>query len=101
MSACGIAPPGAPVVRLTLVGSGEPLMRLEKRLTCAAGGLGLALDLTVRKDPEALGIAFADTPAILIDGRLAHSGLVRTEALENWLREHFADLVPSRRDTPG
>lgn len=96
MSGCGIAPPGAPVVELTLVGSGEPLMRLEKRLTCAAGGLGLALKLDIRKDWEALGIAFADTPAVLVAGRIALTGLPRTEALESWLREQFAERIPGR-----
>ena len=59
MSVCITPPPDAPRIILTLVGSGEPLLRLEKRLHCATAGLGLALELDVRKDAEALGISFA------------------------------------------
>lgn len=86
MTACAPLPAGAPVLRLTLVGSGEPLLRLEKRLRCAAAGLGFALDLQIRKDSEALGIPYAHTPAILREGRVVASGLPRTEAIEDWLR---------------
>jgi hypothetical protein len=96
MTACGIPPADAPVVELTLVGSGEPLLRLEKRLTCAAAALGLALRLHLRKDAEALGIPYADTPAILVDGQPVLTGLPRTEALQAWLRQHFAPRQPGR-----
>ncbi len=85
MSACITPPPDAPVIALTLVGTGDPLLRLEKRLHCAAAGLELALDLTIRKDAEALGIPFAQTPAVLVDGRVALTGLPRTEEIEAWL----------------
>lgn len=86
MPAC-ITPPGAPIITLTLVGTGEPLLRLEKRLHCATAGLGLALELEIRKDAEALGIPFAKTPAVLLDGRVVLSGLPRTEEIEAWLRQ--------------
>jgi len=72
--------------QLTLVGSGEPLLRLEKRMSCAAAGLGLTLMFDVRRDYEAFGLAYADTPAVLLGGQLAFSGLPRTEAIEAWLR---------------
>ena len=88
MSACITPPPGAPIIALTLVGTGEPLLRLEKRLSCAAAGLGLALDLTISKDAEALGIPFAQTPAVLVEGRVVFSGLPRTEEIEAWLGNH-------------
>lgn len=88
MTSC-IAPPlDAPVVELTLVGAGEPLIRLEKRLSCAAAGLGLRLALTLFKDPEALGIPYTQTPAVLADGVVVLSGLPRTEDIEAWLRQH-------------
>ena len=89
MTSCGVLPADAPVIALTLVGTGEPLLRLEKRLHCAAAGLGLALDLEIRKDTEALGIPFAQTPAVLVDGRVALTGLPRTEEIEAWLRLTF------------
>lgn len=40
MNACRQPPPDAPRFPLTPVGSGEPLLRLEKRLSCAAGARG-------------------------------------------------------------
>lgn len=89
MTPCGVVAAGAPVIRLILVGTGEPLLRLEKRLHCAAAGLGLALDLDIRKDAEALGIPFGQTPAVLVDGRVALTGLPRTEEIEAWLRQTF------------
>jgi len=93
--ACIAPPPGAPVVALTLVGTGEPLLRLEKRLACAAAGLGLALDLTVLKDAEALGIPFAQTPAVLVERRVVLSGLPQTEEIEAWLRQsHRLEAQP-------
>jgi hypothetical protein len=85
-SPCALPPPDAPVVELTLVGAGEPLIRLEKRLHCAAAGLGLALDLDIRKDAESLGIPFAQTPAVLMNGQVVLHGLPRTEDIEAWLR---------------
>lgn len=87
MMACAVPPPGAPVLKLTLVGAGEPLLRLEKRLYCAAAGLGLALELEIRKDAAALGIPFQQTPTVLWQGRMAFQGLPRTEELETWLRQ--------------
>lgn len=75
------------MIHLTLVGSGEPLLRMEKRLSCAAAGLGLALDLAIRKDAEALGVAFEQTPVVLQDGIIVLRGLLRTEEIENWLRQ--------------
>ena len=85
MSACAIPPLNAPVVSLTLVGSGEPLLRMEKRLSCAASGLGINLELEVRKDAGALDIPFQQTPAVLHDGIVVFHGLPRTEEIEAWL----------------
>lgn len=61
----------------------------KKRLHCAAAGLGLALDVDIRKDAAVLGISFAQTPAVLLDGQVVLNGLPRTEALEIWLRPTF------------
>jgi hypothetical protein len=89
MSICITPSADAPRLDLTLVGTGESLLRLEKRLTCAAAGLGLALDLAIRKDAETLGIAFAQTPTVLWQGQVALSGLPRTEDIEVWLSSHL------------
>jgi uncharacterized NAD(P)/FAD-binding protein YdhS len=73
-------------IHITIVGSGEPLLRLQKRLTCAAKALHLKLDIEVRKDYEDFAIAYEQTPAVFMDGLMALSGLPRTEEIESWLR---------------
>ena len=87
MSACVALPPDAPVIQLTLVGTGEPLLRMEKRLSCAASGAGIRLEVKIRKDAEALGLSFQQTPAVLHDGTLICNGLPRTEEIEVWLKK--------------
>lgn len=95
MSACGIPPANALRLALTLVGQGEPLLRMDKRLHCAAAGIGVRLELGIRKDYEALGISLADTPAVLHGGRMLVRGLARTEELEALLRA-IVETLPSR-----
>lgn len=85
MSACAVSPPGAPMIRLTLAGTGEPLLRMEKRLSCAAGGAGVRLELVIRKDIDAPDMPHAETPLVLHEGKLIFSGLPRTEEIETWL----------------
>jgi hypothetical protein len=86
VTACATPPTDAPVVCLTLVGAGEPLLRMEKRLTCAAAGLGIRLGMEIRKDAEAMGISYSQSPAVLHDGKVIFSGLHRTEEIEAWLK---------------
>jgi hypothetical protein len=74
-------------LKLTLVGAGEPLLRLQKRLGCAATELGVTLQLDIEKHPEAVGLRYEQTPALLAQGRCIVSGLPRTEALVAILRE--------------
>lgn len=73
-------------LKLTLVGAGEPLLRLQKRLGCAATELGLTLQLDIEKHPEAAGLRHEQTPAVLAQGRCIVSGLPRTEELAAILR---------------
>ena len=87
MSSCANPPDDAPVIRLTLAGIGEPLLRMEKRLSCAAGGAGIRLMLEVRKDIEALDIPDAETPLVLYEGKMIFSGLPRTEEIEARLKQ--------------
>ena len=86
MSTCVALPPDAPVIQLTLVGTGEPLLRMEKRLSCAASGVGIRFDIDIRKDAEVVGLTFQQTPAVLHDGKLIFNGLPRTEEIESWLK---------------
>lgn len=86
MGACGVPPADAPAFQLTLVGTGEPLLRMQKRLTCAAAGAGVRLELEVRKDAEALGIPFTQTPVVLHEGEVIFSGLPVTEEIEAWMK---------------
>jgi hypothetical protein len=79
-------PTNAPVVSITLAGCGEPLLRMEKRMSCAAAGLGIRLDMEIRKDSDALAIPYLQTPAVLHEGEVIFNGLQRTEKIEAWLR---------------
>lgn len=81
----------APVVSLTLAGTGESLLRMEKRLSCAAGGAGVRLSMEIRKDIAAPGIAHAETPVVLHEGKMIFSGLPRTEEIETWLQQFASD----------
>jgi hypothetical protein len=74
------------IMKLTLAGTGEPLLRLQKRLGCAATELGLTLQLDIEKHPEAVGLRHGQTPAVLAQGRCIVSGLPRTEEIVAILR---------------
>ncbi|MEF3192661.1 MAG: hypothetical protein K6346_00340 [Halothiobacillaceae bacterium] len=93
---CGTSPnPDGPILALTLVGQGEPLIRMGKRLECAARGAGIRLDLTIVKDHEGLGIPYADTPCVLHEGAVLTRGLVQAERLEQLMKEL---MPPLRRE---
>lgn len=87
---CGITAPNAPRIALTLVAAGDPRLRLEKRLHCAATGLGLALDLTVSTHPAEFALRFEQTPAVIQRrDSILFTGLLRTEEIETQLRAAF------------
>jgi hypothetical protein len=73
-------------MKLTLVATGEPLLRLQKRLRCAATELGVTLQLDIEKHPEAVGLRYEQTPAVLAKGRCLVSGLPCTEEIVAILR---------------
>ena len=87
MSSCATPSADAPVIMLILVGTGESLLRMEKRLSCAASGAGIRLDLDIRKNFDALGIYHAETPLVLHEGKAIFSGLPRTEEIEVRLKQ--------------
>jgi hypothetical protein len=76
-----------PLLRLTLVGQGEPLIRMGKRLGCAASGAGVRLNLDIVKDNESLGIDYADTPCVMHEGKILTRGVIRAETLDIIMRE--------------
>ncbi|MDP2028720.1 MAG: thioredoxin family protein [Thiobacillus sp.] len=84
--------PNAPCLHLTVVGMGEPLLKLQKRLSCAAVELGMTLQLRIEKNPEPLGLRYDQTPAVLAQGRVVLTGLPRTEEIVAILRECIPDL---------
>jgi hypothetical protein len=74
------------IMKLTLVGAGESVLRLQKRLGCAATELGVMLQLDIEKHPEAVGLRYEQTPAVLAQDRCIVSGLLRTEEIVTILR---------------
>jgi glutamine amidotransferase len=74
------------VIELTLVGSGEPMIRMEKRLRCAAFALGVSLKLDHAIALDELGLRHDEIPALIHHGKVAMKGLARTEDIEVWLK---------------
>jgi hypothetical protein len=88
MSSCVPPPADAPVLRLILVGTGESLLRMEKRLSCAASGATVCLYLDILKNAETLGLSQTELPIVLHEGKVIFSGLPRTEEIESWMKEN-------------
>jgi len=89
--------PNTASLQLTVIGMGEPLLRLQKRLGCAAVELGITLQLQIEKNPEAFGLRHDQTPAVLAQGRVVFTGLPRTEDIVILLRAHMQhDANPAR-----
>lgn len=86
LTSCAISSLDVPVISLMLVGTDEPLLRMEKRLSCAAAGAGVRLEVEIRKDADALGISYAQTPIVLHEETVIFTGLPRTEEIEAWLK---------------
>jgi len=89
------------VVQLTVIGTGEPLLRMQKRLSCAAAELGLSLQIDIDKNPEVWGLTYGQTPAVMAQGKCLLSGLKRTEEivtiLRTWLAENTSDSLGNAR----
>lgn len=84
--------PNAPCLQLTVVGMGESLLRLQKRLGCAAVELGMTLQLRIEKNPEPFGLRYDQTPAVLAQGRMVLTGLPQTEEIVAVLRHCTVQL---------
>jgi len=44
------------VMRFTVIGTGESLLRIQKRPSCAAADLGITLHIGIDKSPEVWGL---------------------------------------------
>lgn len=86
MSPCAIVLTDTPVISLLLVGVGESVLRMEKRLFCAAAGAGARLEIEICKDADAMGIPYAQTPTVFHQGKVIFNGLLRTEEIEVWFK---------------
>jgi hypothetical protein len=82
-------------IALTLVGTGEVLLRLEKRVRCAAAALGVRVDISIAVAEQISELLLEGTPAILQGGRVAIRGLPRTEEIEAWLRMAYGLSQPN------
>lgn len=85
------------VMQLTVIGTGESLLRIQKRLSCAAAELGITLQIGIDKSPEVWGLTYVQTPAVMAQGKCLLTGLKRTEdivtILRMWLAENMSDSV--------
>lgn len=74
-----------PPVELTVIGYGEAVMRMQKRVRCAAHALQMPLTLHTSVALDAYGLRYEDTPALAHQGAVVIQGLPRTEMIEAWL----------------
>ncbi len=85
------------LMQLTVMGTGESLLRMQKRLGCAATELGMTLQIGIDKSPEVWGLTYRQTPAVMAQGKCLLTGLKRTEEivtiLRTWLAENTSDSV--------
>jgi hypothetical protein len=44
------------------------------------------VEVEIRKDADAMGLSYAQTPAVLHEGKVIFNGLPRTEEIETWLK---------------
>jgi len=76
-----------PTLSLALSGYGEDLVRMEKRLGCAARGASVNVQWVVHKiDPSSSAVC-PQGPFISFKGQPVFTGLVTTEVLQAWLKE--------------
>jgi len=78
------------VMQLTVIGTGESLLRIQKRLSCAAAELGITLQVGIDKSPEAWGLTYVQTSAVMAQGKCLLTGLKRTEDIVTILRTWLA-----------
>jgi len=82
--------PTHPLV-LTVVGYGEAVQRMQKRVQCAAQALGKLVTLDTSTSLDEYGLRYEDTPALVHQGAVVLNGLSRTEEIEAWLMGFMSD----------
>ena len=95
---CGL-PPGeeAHRLRVQVIGRGEDVLRLKKRLKCAAGALGVRLTIEHLPDEiRAAELGARRGPLVLAAGRVIADGPEPVELIQ----ERLARLVPHAARSP-
>jgi len=78
-------PVPTPPLELTVVGYGEAVQRMQKRVQCAAFALGRELTLGISNSVDAYGLRYEETPVLIHQGSVVLNGLLPTEEIEAWL----------------
>jgi len=81
-------PPDKPVLKLTIIGKGLEVEKMQKRLRCAARATGDELQLSWQHlNPQELSIGASHSVAISNNGKLLLDGLKPTETIEGLLKQ--------------
>ncbi len=86
-------PPGekAPRLRVQVIGRGQEVLRLKKRLVCAAGALGVLLDIEYLPDDiRAAELGARRGPLVMAAGRVIADGPEPVEQIQ----ARLAQLLP-------
>jgi hypothetical protein len=75
------------IISLMLMGYGEALLRMEKRLGCAARRAAVQLHLVVDKNYQPRDISLAHLPVVTYQGQRVFEGLPSTETIQAWLEK--------------
>lgn len=69
-------------IKLTIIGKGSEVEKMQKRLRCAARATGTDLHLFWQHEyPQALNINTSNTIAVYCNNKLLIDGLIPTEAI--------------------
>ena len=80
----------APPLKVRILGRGERVTRLKKRLRCAAGALGISLEIEqVADDVQAAELGARHGPLVLLEDRILADGPEPVEVIQDRLLEHL------------
>jgi hypothetical protein len=79
-------------LRILILADGDDVLRLYKRVGCAARALGVELEIEEKQRG-------ADVPRVFVNGSLLLEGLQRTEAIEARLAAWLASVTAGDDET--